>query len=86
MVEYRGFHLRASKNWVAGSSPVRHTNLRHTMSKEYCDCGTILEFFDSEWAKYPYSDGEEIITIYVCPKCKRKWSKREGNFPLEEVT
>ena len=51
---------------------------------EYCNaCGWLLDYVDSEWAKYNFSDSEEIISIYECSNCKRKYNKREGNFELE---
>jgi len=50
---------------------------------EYCYCGETLEWIDSEWAKYCMSDSEEIVDIYKCPVCGRKFSKREGNFDLD---
>ena len=50
-----------------------------------CYCNCELEYIGNEWAKYNFSDSEEIISIYKCDKCKRKYNKREGNFELEEV-
>jgi len=49
-----------------------------------CNCGNELEYFGAEWAKYCFSDSEEIISIYECKECKKQYSKREGNFELEE--
>ena len=54
------------------------------MSTYDCDCGNELEYFGNEWAKYCMSDCEEIIDIYECEKCNKMYSKREGNFELEE--
>jgi len=53
------------------------------MSEYMCDCGNELEYFDNEWAKYNFSDDEEIVSIYKCEKCGNKYTKREGNFGLE---
>lgn len=50
----------------------------------YCSyCGGILEYIDSEWAKYNFSDSEEIVSVYGCKSCRKKWNKREGNFELD---
>lgn len=48
-----------------------------------CDCGEILEFVDCEWAKYTFSDCEELVSIYGCRKCKRMFTQRDGNFDME---
>ena len=40
--------------------------------------------FDTEWAKFCFSDDEEIISVYTCLKCGRKYYKRDGNFTLED--
>lgn len=52
---------------------------------EYCDCGNELECYDNEWARYNFSDSEEIVSLYKCDKCGRTYRKREGNFSLEEI-
>ena len=49
-----------------------------------CYCGEVLELDRCEWAKYCFSDCEELINIYKCEKCGRTFSKRDGNFELEE--
>jgi len=52
---------------------------------EYCSyCGKELEYVDNEWAKYNFSDCEEIVSIYECIFCKKRFTKRDGNFNLEE--
>ena len=54
------------------------------MEVYFCNCGNTLEYFDNEWAKYNFSDSEEIVSIYKCEKCGKRYTKREGNFDLEE--
>ncbi len=51
---------------------------------EICSCGNELEFDRCEYAKYCMSDCEELIDIYICSNCDKEYSKREGNFELEE--
>jgi len=55
------------------------------MEEYFCDyCGDMLEYFATEWAKYCMCDDEELVSIYECKKCKKKYTKRDGNFGLEE--
>ena len=49
-----------------------------------CYCGEELRCERNEWAKYGMSDCEELIDIYKCESCGRMFSKREGNFELQE--
>ena len=46
-------------------------------------CGKELEFIDCEWAKYNFADCEEIVSVYGCKACNKKYTQREGNFRLE---
>lgn len=50
-----------------------------------CNCGNELELERCEWAKYCFSDCEEVISIYKCNVCNKEFSKRGGNFDLEEI-
>ena len=54
------------------------------MKKYMCYCGREMDCIDVEWAKYGLSDCEELVNVYFCKKCKKKYAKREGNFDLEE--
>lgn len=77
---------------VAGSIPASQTIymneyysiVERTFMNEYCDyCGNEMEYIDSEWAKYNFSDSAEIVRVYGCRHCGKKWNKREGNFELD---
>tara|TARA_R110000824_G_scaffold218435_2_gene405047 strand:+ start:3095 stop:3265 length:171 start_codon:yes stop_codon:yes gene_type:complete len=48
-------------------------------------CGIELDYETNEYAKYGGSDCEEIISIYSCSSCKKWYSKRDGNFDLEDA-
>jgi len=54
------------------------------MNERYCDnCGKYtMEYDRNEWAKYNFSDGEEIVDIYRCTSCNNEMTirteEREG--------
>jgi hypothetical protein len=47
-------------------------------------CGEEMELDRCDYAKYGMSDCEEIVSIYECKTCNKWFTKREGNFELEE--
>lgn len=40
-------------------------------------CCERTEFDRCEWAKYMMEDSEELVSIYICPICKKEYTIRD---------
>lgn len=50
------------------------------MNELMCDnCGKYtMDFLDTEWAKYTFSDCEELVSIYKCSECGNEMTIRKS--------